>query len=177
MLQHSSSAEQSSHNGFVVFGVQTHPRNSVMGYCPREESSLLTFSLFATPIWFCLGSGGLSTPNLCKRLLEDFVPLDQPHIGRGIIWVSTESKPALCIQLCSCNGARGSLYGCTLSRYRLDHLRRALSAGDKSQQPFQHEEVNGSLCVSVPLSDCALKYISTIWTQPPGRSTRWMSRR
>lgn len=27
-----------------------------------------------------------------------------------------------------------------------------------------------------PLSDCALKYTSTIWHQPPGRVARYMSR-
>lgn len=31
------------------------------------------------------------------------------------------------------------------------------------------------LSVSVPLSDCALKYISTIWHHPPGRRTRRIS--
>lgn len=31
------------------------------------------------------------------------------------------------------------------------------------------------LSVKVPLSDWALKYISTIWHHPPGRKTRRMS--
>lgn len=79
-----------------------YPQIVVSGICRHLEMSSLNISR---------GSGS--------------VPLDQPLRGRIINLRSTSTKPASVIQFCSCNAARGSLYGCRLCKYLLDQVRSA----------------------------------------------------
>lgn len=83
--------------------------------------------LFAKPI-----SWSRASLLVCQYLLVQnrfAVPLDQAHMGNVKSLDSTSVKPAFLIQLAICKGARGSLYGCWLLRYFLDHRDNAWSIG------------------------------------------------
>lgn len=106
--------------------------------------------------------------------LGSCTPSDHTQVGKGIILFSTSTKPAAIMAFCKCRAIRRFFTPSRLSKYRVLHWRSPCTKHDQKVGEYDmwHASIHS---VSVPLEDCAWKYISAIWHQPP-RLTKLISR-